>query len=360
MKPPDHPVPSGDRQMARSLVRAISVAGHDVEIASRFRTYSSDPALPALAEAAERERARLRRRWHDEPMPELWFTYHPYYRAPDLLGPSLARELRIPYVTAEASYAGKRDRDAWRPMQATVVEAVRSAELNLCLTAIDREGLARIVGEERLADLPPFIDPLPPQRRARPAGGPTALVTVAMMRKDAKLDSYRFLSEALRLLPDLDWTLTVVGDGPARADVRDCFAGFAPSRVRWLGELPGPKVVEAIADAAIFVWPGIGEAYGLVYLEAQAAGLPVVGLDTHGVPSVVRNGETGALTPPGDVRAYADAIKRLIEDGELRGSMGARGRAFVRTERSIEAAARGVSEAFCRVTQVASGRSLEA
>ena len=64
-------------------------------------------------------------------------------------------------------------------------------------------------------------------------------------------------------------------------------------------------------SGALYVWPGCGEAYGLAYLEAQAAGLPVVAQDIAGVPDVVRDGETGVLTPAGDAAAFADAIATL-------------------------------------------------
>ena len=55
------------------------------------------------------------------------------------------------------------------------------------------------------------------------------------------------------------------------------------------------------ASGAIYVWPGFGEAYGLAYLEAQAAGLPVVAQDIDGVPGGRARWQTGILTPPGDV-----------------------------------------------------------
>jgi hypothetical protein len=81
MKPPDHPVPSGDRQMARLLIRALKYAGHEVELVSRLRSYVSDPSQELLTAAqveAERERARIRSHWQDTGMPDLWISYHPY------------------------------------------------------------------------------------------------------------------------------------------------------------------------------------------------------------------------------------------------------------------------------------------
>jgi glycosyltransferase involved in cell wall biosynthesis len=177
-----------------------------------------------------------------------------------------------------------------------------------------------------------------------------------MMRTDAKLDSYRLLARSLAEIVDAPWTLEVVGDGPARPEVERCFQAFAPGRIAWLGELPPAKVPSRLARSDLFVWPGLGEAYGLVYLEAQAAGLPVVALHTDGVPAVVKDGETGVLTPI-DASAYAGAIGRLIADGTLRARMGDAGATFARTERSLTAAASRLSGLIGAVIpELAAGR----
>ena len=86
---------------------------------------------------------------------------------------------------------------------------------------------------------------------------------------------------------------------------------------------------DVLYSAGIYVWPGYGEAYGLAYLEAQAAGLPVVAQDIAGVPEVVRDGQTGFLTPPGDVAAFASAIERLLARNDERTIMAAAARRFV-------------------------------
>jgi glycosyltransferase involved in cell wall biosynthesis len=122
------------------------------------------------------------------------------------------------------------------------------------------------------------------------------------------------LAASLALLPDLPWTLSIVGDGPARAAVEGLFAGFAPHRLRWHGLVAPAGIAALLPHAALYVWPGCGEAYGLAYLEAQAAGLPVIACHTAGVPEVVTHGLTGLLTPEGDVAAYAEAIATLLRD----------------------------------------------
>ncbi|MFW6076480.1 MAG: glycosyltransferase family 4 protein [Hyphomicrobiales bacterium] len=344
MKPPDHPVPSGDRQMARLLMRALALAGFEPELASRFRSHAPAPDELALAAAAARERDAVSARWdamQPAQRPRAWVTYHPYYKAPDLIGPEIAARFAIPYVTAEASYAGKRDRDEWAGLQRTVKSAVRAAALNVCFTAEDREGLARLVGPERLGDLAPFIDadPFLAMPRAEDPRGLVRLVTVGMMRGGVKLASYRMLAHALGRIADAPWSLTVVGDGPQRAAVAEAFASLPADRVQWTGEIDAPALAEHLGAADVFVWPGTGEAYGIAYLEAQAAGLPVVAQATGGVPAVVRHDVTGLLTPPGDEAAFAAAIARLVNDRGLRLRFGTAARDFVAGERSLPAAA---------------------
>ncbi len=114
LKPADHPMPSGDREMARLFVAALARAGCTVETASRFASYDAgDRARQRrLAAAGDRLAARLIRGYARRPpseRPSLWFTYHLYHKAPDWLGPAVAGALAIPYVVAEASHAPKQD-----------------------------------------------------------------------------------------------------------------------------------------------------------------------------------------------------------------------------------------------------------
>jgi len=160
-----------------------------------------------------------------------------------------------------------------------------------------------------------------------------------MMRPGNKLESYVVLSQVLQMLLDLPWRLAIMGDGPARADVLSAFSPIPPDRIDWMGELEPEAVVDALGACDLYVWPGIGEAYGLAYLEAQCMGLPVVAQDTGGVSAVVRPNETGWLTPPGDLGAFADAVRRLLLDADLRNAMGDAASRFVREQRNVEMAA---------------------
>ncbi|TAZ71067.1 glycosyltransferase (plasmid) [Rhizobium ruizarguesonis] len=338
MKSPNHPVPSGDRLMARLLIRALELGGHQVDIASEFRTHASTPEAAAELEPAIRaELERLRLTWKSAPRPELWFCYHPYYKSPDPFGPAISAEFAIPYVTAEASYAAKRDRTGWAASQKRVGEAIMQAAVNISFTERDQAGLSAAFPQARLAGLKPFIDTALFER-VSPAPDPRRLMTVAMMRAGDKMDSYVMLAKALRLIEDRPWTLAVIGDGPMRQEVQGLFAGLA-GRIEWLGERNAVEIAELLGHGGIYVWPGCGEAYGLAYLEAQAAGLPVVAQETAGVPAVVEAGVTGLLTPDGDVAAYAKAIAGMLDDGQRRDAVGRAARRFVLGQRSLVMAA---------------------
>ncbi|MGO4134208.1 glycosyltransferase family 4 protein [Rhizobium brockwellii] len=334
MKSPNHPVPSGDRLMAQLLIRALELGGHQVDVASEFRTYASTPqAAAALEPAIGAELERLRLRWKSGPRPELWFCYHPYYKSPDPFGPAISAEFAIPYVTAEASYAAKRDRTGWADSQKLVGEAIKQAAVNISFTGRDQAGLAAAFAQVRLARLNPFIDTALFET-VSPAPDPRRLMTVAMMRAGDKMDSYVMLAKALRLIEDRPWTLAVIGDGPMRQEVQALFADF-PGRIEWLGERNAIEIAELLGRGGLYVWPGCGEAYGLAYLEGQAAGLPVVAQETAGVPAVVEAGVTGLLTPEGDVAAYAEAVAALLDDGQRRDAIGQAARRFVLGERSL-------------------------
>ncbi len=340
LKSPGHAVPSGDRLMARMLVGCMVRAGHQVTVVSDLRAYVGDAGDHAgwarvQAEAA-RECDRIAGEWAAG-VPDLWFCYHPYYKSPDLIGPVLAARFGLPYVTCEASYSARRNIGVWVEMQAHALDAVQGAALNLCLTARDLAGLQAAIPQARLERFAPFIavdafgaDPVPE---------PGHMVCVAMMRAGDKFDSYARLAAWLAVLPDgLDWHLTVAGDGPMRGEVQAMFAGVA-ARITWLGAVDAAAVAALLTRGAVYVWPGCGEAYGLAYLEAQAAGVPVVAQAVAGVPEVVMDGVTGVLVPDGDDAGAAAAIARILTDGVVQRRMGQAARAHVLAHHALPVAA---------------------
>lgn len=328
--------------MARLLVAAFEQLGHEVVVASEMRSFmrmpDMDEALQTNISQAEQEIARIVAEHGEAARPDLWFTYHPYYKAPDLIGPNVARRLGIPLINAEASYSHRRNIDAWETSQSLLLDSLRLAAVNLCFTRRDHDGLRAAAGDARLAMITPFIDAAQ-YLRNQPSPHPNRLVTIAMMRPGDKLSSYRALATSLGLIADRPWTLSIAGDGECRSEVEALFAPFGSDRIEWLGSLAQPEIAALLSRGSIFVWPGHGEAYGLAYLEAQAAGLPVVAEAVAGVPEVVETGKTGILTDAGDPSAFAAAIASLLNDNDLRMRLGQQARQFVEDERSIAGAA---------------------
>jgi glycosyltransferase involved in cell wall biosynthesis len=341
-------VPSGDRHLARALLRALDHAGHEGIVASRFRSFdrSGDPARQArLERLGERIAQRLIARWRDDRPPDAWLTYHLYHKAPDVIGPAVARALRIPYVVAEASISPRQHDGPWARGHALAVDAVRTANAIICLNPRDMPQVRRARGiDASVTLLPPFIDVaaftahVGVAGRAHRSDLPPRMITVAMMRDGAKLASYRALAAGLAGLRDLDWSLRIVGDGPARGDVEHAFAGMA-DRVSFLGARDALAIAALLRDSDLFVWPAIDEAIGLVFVEAQACGLPVVGGDSAGVAAVVDAGRTGLLTPEGDIGAFAAATRSLLTDAPLRDRFGAAAPGYVRARHDLPAAA---------------------
>ncbi len=346
MKAPGHRNRSGDRYIARLLVAALTRAGHDVDIPSEFR--SRDGAGDGRRQARIRDvgaglAGRLLRRYDRLPedrRPQLWFTYHLYHKAPDWLGPAIAGALGIPYVVAEASFAPKQADGPWALGHDAAGEAISAAAAIFVLNPGDLGCLKALVDDpRRLVSLSPFVDlgefparaPGVDSRRLLAArlhlpADETWLVTVAMMRRGNKRDSYLLLARALAELGTPGWRLIVVGDGPVRAEVEAAFAGFPAGRVVFTGALGSAPLRDLVARCDLFVWPAVREPIGMAMLEAQAGGVAVVSGRGPGIAGIVQDGRTGLLVPRGDPEAFAAAVDALLRDPGKRAAMGARAR----------------------------------
>ena len=342
MKAPNHPAPSGDRRVAQLLWRALEAGGHEVTLASEFRAYDGagdGAAQQALACRGEEIAAALIAEWqaaNGPPRPELWFSYHVYHKAPDWLGPAVSAALDIPYVAAEASYARKQTGGPYGAGLEASLRAIARADAILSFTPEDEEALRPVVKSPAcLHRMAPFLDPAPyraaraerPRHRAALAArhgldiNRPWLLTVAMMRPGDKLASYRLLGRALDLIAEPPWQLLVVGDGPARVHVEEALCPIGSGNVFFAGQQKAQNLIAYYAASDVLVWPAVNEAFGMVLLEAAAAGLPVVAGNWRGVSEIVVNGETGILIGPWDEVDFAEAVVELTRDSERRSAM---------------------------------------
>ncbi|MDC0658559.1 glycosyltransferase [Leisingera sp. SS27] len=333
MKPPYHPVPSGDREISRNLMVLLESSGAEVQLASDLRVYdkhgdtSRQTALRAEADA------EIRRLIEQMPEADLWVTYHNYYKAPDLIGPVVARARGVPYVQIESTRAQKRLTGPWSDFAEAAHTAADAANAIFYFTEQDRFALDRDRhGSQIITCLPPFLP-----REGLPVlsslDGP--ILTAGMMRPGDKLASYSIIAETLAHLPG-KWRLDIAGDGPARPEVEALMAPFA-DRVRFLGQLTRAELAAAYAKASLFLWPGVNEAFGMVYLEAQAHGLPVAAQDRPGVRDVLLSKPYPA--PESGAQALASFTAQLLENSELRAETAKDARDYVSNKHLAPAAA---------------------
>jgi phosphatidylinositol alpha-mannosyltransferase len=131
------------------------------------------------------------------------------------------------------------------------------------------------------------------------------------------------LLEAWREL-DRDAVLRVIGSGPQSDHLR----GKRVKNVEWLGVLPDDEVAAQLRGATAFCAPARGsESFGLVLLEAMAAGAPVIASDIEGYRNVARPEQESVVFAPDDPRALRDALRRVLDDGALRATLAEHGRA---------------------------------
>jgi phosphatidylinositol alpha-mannosyltransferase len=126
----------------------------------------------------------------------------------------------------------------------------------------------------------------------------------------------------------VDARLLVIGTGPKSREYRR-FVGLRGIRdVEWLGRVSDGDKARYFASADIFCSPATGqESFGIVLLEAMAAGIPIVASDIHGYKNVMQRGVQGLLVEPRNPRALAAALYKLAGDPDLRHRMGEEGRA---------------------------------
>ena len=120
--------------------------------------------------------------------------------------------------------------------------------------------------------------------------------------------------------------IRIVGDGPESARLHALHARLnLGETVVFLGEVSRQTLAVEYVGAHCFCLPSVQEGFGLVFAEAMAAGLPVIGCRAAAVPEVVLDGRTGVLVPPRSPAELAAALERLLLDEKLRKEMGGEG-----------------------------------
>jgi phosphatidylinositol alpha-1,6-mannosyltransferase len=157
------------------------------------------------------------------------------------------------------------------------------------------------------------------------------LLTISRLVPRKGIDTVlRALPRILEAVPQAFYLIG--GDGPDRERLASLAQHLGvTNHVRFLGRIPYDDLRRYYNVGDIFVMPSrqdepYVEGFGLVFLEANACGKPVVGAHAGGIPDAVRDGETGLLVAPDDVAGLADALIRLLTDIDFAAMLGSNGR----------------------------------
>lgn len=360
-KPLGHAHPSGDLVTATGICDYLLNGGHQVLTAGTLRCrwiYWKPWLWPRLLW----ERKQVVRRFAASPV-DLWLTYHSYYKAPDLLGPSARKKMKISYVIFQGIYSTKRRRKfkTWPGFYLNKATLL-AADHVFTNKKVDLLNLKRLLPDDRVTYITPGINPeeFTFDGRARDAlrrqwcqNDEPVIFSAAMFRRDVKTRGLKWVIRACGELGRKGhrFQLVIAGDGKERKTLEKLAAEQIPGRVRFVGKIPRPELYRYYSAADLFVFPGIGESLGMVFLEAQACGLPVVAFDNAGVPEAVQDLKTGFLVPIFEMAPFVDAVKRLLSDKGLRRQMGQTASAYVRNKHDLRKNYQEIERVLTRLVQ---------
>ncbi|MBM9514102.1 glycosyltransferase family 4 protein [Desulfogranum marinum] len=331
-KPLDHPTPSGDQMIGRGIYASLCSQGHQVFIVSKLRCrwiyWNPSHILQALIEIK-----KIIHRLQKEPV-DCWLTYHCYYKAPDIVGPTVTKKLGLPYIICQGSYATKFRRQ-FHTIPGFILnkKALLQADLHISDRYHNLVDLQRIVPPHRLTYVKPGLEPARfrfdrDSRHKMHTQWQTnkmpVILTAAMFRADVKSKGIAWVIECCGKLrkQGFSFQLVITGDGPQKQYLHQLARQHLADSVVFTGAFKHEQMYQVYSGGDIFAFPGFRESLGMVFLEAQSCGLPVVACDNGGIPEVVIHKKSGLLSPVTDKNAFTANIKTLLTNQQLRRQMG--------------------------------------
>ncbi|CAN5737187.1 glycosyltransferase family 4 protein [soil metagenome] len=233
-------------------------------------------------------------------------------------GPSITTSVMHPAPVIATFHAAGRS-TGYRVFRPLLVRILENLDAKVAVSK-DAAELVRshLGGEFRIAFNGVEIDrirSIPPHRNDHP--------TILFCGRHEERKGLAVLLAALeRLAPDV--RCQVASDGPGTAHLMQQFG--SDERITWLGRISEDDKLARLAGASVFCAPSLhGESFGVVLVEAMAAGTPVVASALDGYRNVVTDGVDALLTPPGDVDALAGALRRVLEEPGTAGALAAAG-----------------------------------
>jgi phosphatidylinositol alpha-1,6-mannosyltransferase len=269
------------------------------------------------------------------------------------------RCLRVNYVHGEEMTMEIPGGPIIRWFKRRQLRSLRTADLNIAVSRYSAEQVIRLAGAppENVVVLPNPVDThrfFPPSDRdgVRARLGwnrRTVLLTIARLVPRKGIDQVLRALHASENLPD-DWLYVIAGRGPMEPELRDLAErlGLA-GRVRFFGFVPEDDLVDLYGAADVFIQPnrcinGDTEGFGIVFLEANACGTPVIGGVAGGTADAIEDGVSGFRVDGESIDSVRLAVERLMTDHTLRKRMGEAGLRRARRDFTLEACARRFEE----------------
>jgi len=179
------------------------------------------------------------------------------------------------------------------------------------------------------------------------------ILTVCRLCGQKGLDtSLRAVRELINMIPSVPIEYRIVGDGPDREMLENLTEELGLKEyVVFAGPMEQSGVVEQMRQADVFLLTSVYEWLGVVLLEAQAIGLPIVATNVGGIPEAVSAGESAILVPPSNPRAAAEALAECLRHPEKREKMGLAGRKHVEEHFDIDRLNDRLEQLFLEISQ---------
>jgi phosphatidylinositol alpha-1,6-mannosyltransferase len=346
-KPLGHKNPSGDLIIARGLVEFLEGQGHKIFVQStlRSRWIYFKPWLWLLW---LHEFYQCLKKNYETP-PDVWLTYHTYYKAPDILGPLICRIFKIKYLIFQGIYSTKRKRRL-----KTILGFYLNRRALVCADHVftnklsDLKNLKRIIPKDCLTYIKPGINPAAFKKdedlgkRLKKEWGIKkdcpVILTAGMFRDDVKTLGLSWLIKCCAKLvkKNIKFHLVIAGAGKMEKTLKKLARDHIPEHYTFVGKIQRKDMYGFYSSGDLFAFPGIRESLGMVYLEAQSCSLPVVAFDNGGIPEVVEDKKTGFLVPMYDCIKFLDALVYLLSNEEVCSQMGESAMLHVKNHHDID------------------------
>jgi len=354
------PSPFGGRNPADLVAATLAACGHEVECVSVPSTDENAPESAAAEVAALV--GRLRSAQHQPP--DLWITSLRIPDAVDPIGPAARAALGIPYVLIPSIPPAGRELSPGSADQ--LRRTLAQADATILFASAQAELFSQLLPDhgDRLVVLPPFIDfgrvasvvnrratlrtALSLQHRLSPEV--PWLIAAGPIATEAHREVWQLVARTAVQAANLDWQLIVATSGPHQGEAEDLFRG-SPRRLDRHVALAGPEDVTALlASGDIFLWPFDDAEGSATVLEAQAAGLAVIGPRNSSMLDVVANGQTGMLAKPGNIASFANAVTFMLRHPDFRRGFAQKAPQWVGANFDVNVVAPRLSDALRRVS----------